>query len=74
MRYLDPVALAPYINTTVEIPRCGLGDYTCPPAGIIAAYNALRCKKKINLYQNTTHGYVPSDTCIFTREEDPRGM
>ena len=73
MRYFDPVMFAAYINTYVEIPRCGLGDYTCPPSGIITAYNALRCKKKICLYQNATHGYVPSDTCIFTREDGPRG-
>ena len=75
MRYLDAAVLAEYIDidTVVEIPRCGLGDYTCPPAGILAAYNAIKCKKKINLYQNTTHGYVPSDTYIFTCEEGPRG-
>ena len=70
MRYLDAAALAEYIDAYVEIPRCGLGDYTCPPAGIIAAYNAMKCKKKISIYQNATHGYVPSDTDIFTCEED----
>ena len=70
MRYLDAAVLAEYIDAYVEIPRCGLGDYTCPPAGIIAAYNAMKCKKKISIYQNTTHGYVPSDTDIFTCEED----
>ena len=74
MRYLDAAVLAEYIDAYVEIPRCGLGDYTCPPAGIIAAYNAIRCKKKINIYQNATHGYVPADTCIFTREEDPKAL
>ena len=69
MRYLDAAALAEYIDSYVEIPRCGLGDYTCPPAGIIAAYNAMKCKKKIRIYQNATHGYVPADTDIFTSEE-----
>ena len=73
MPYLDAAVLAEYVDSYVEIPRCGLGDYTCPPAGILAAYNAMRCKKKINIYQNATHGYVPSDTCIFTCEEDPQG-
>ena len=73
MRYLDAAALAEYIDSYIEIPRCGLGDYTCPPAGIIAAYNAMRCKKKICIYQNATHGYVPSDTDIFTLEEDAKG-
>lgn len=73
MRYFDAAVLAEYIDAEVEIPRCGLGDYTCPPAGIIAAYNAMRCKKKIGIYQNTTHGYVPSDTDIFTCEEDAKG-
>lgn len=72
MRYLDAAVLAGYIDAYVEIPRCGLGDYTCPPAGIIAAYNAMRCKKKICIYQNATHGYVPADTDIFTREDGAR--
>ena len=71
MRYFDPVSFAEYIDSYVEIPRCGLGDYTCPPSGIIAAYNAMRCQKKISFYQNTTHGYVPSDTDIFTCKKDP---
>ena len=70
MLYFDPVMFAGYIDSTVEIPRCGLGDYTCPPSGIIAAYNAMRCKKKICLYQNATHGYVPADTYTFTCEGD----
>ena len=74
MRYLDAATLAEYIDTNayVEIPRCGLGDYSCPPAGVLAAYNAMRCKKKINIYQNSTHGYVPSDTYIFTLEEEAK--
>ena len=74
MLYFDPVAHAEYIDSYVEITRCSLGDYTCPPSGIIAAYNAMRCKKKICLYQNSTHGYVPADTDIFTREDAPRGV
>ena len=69
MPYIDAVPLAEYIDSDVEITRCGLGDYVCPPAGVIAAYNAMKCKKKINIYQNSTHGYVPSDTYIYTCEE-----
>jgi cephalosporin-C deacetylase-like acetyl esterase len=72
MTYFDAAALAEYIDSDVEIPRCGLGDYSCPATGIIAAYNAMKCKKKINIYQNATHGYVPADTYIFTLEEDAK--
>ncbi len=66
MPYIDAVPLAEYIEADTEITRCSLGDYTCPPAGVIAAYNALKCKKKMHIYQNSTHGYVPNDTSIYT--------
>lgn len=43
----------------VEIPRAALGDELCPPAGVAAFYNALKCPKSIKWVQGSTHGYVP---------------
>ena len=63
LRYYDPVNLAKRISTKcrVEIVRAGLGDYVCPPSGVAALYNAMKCPKKINWVQGSTHGYVPSE-------------
>jgi cephalosporin-C deacetylase-like acetyl esterase len=55
MDYFDCAILGGFITTNVEIPRCGLGDYTCPPSGIIALYNNLKGEKSISIYQNSTH-------------------
>ena len=37
-------------------------DYCCPPSGIAVLYNNLRCPKKINWIQGSTHGYVPPES------------
>ena len=59
MIYFDPAFFAGYIDVENEvyIDRCSLGDYTCPPSGIIAAYNQIKSKKKIVFYQNSDHSY-----------------
>ena len=64
MRYFDPVNMAKRVNPKcrVEITRAGLGDYCCPPSGIAVLYNNLRCPKKINWIQGSTHGYVPPES------------
>jgi len=59
MDYFDCTSFANYVKCDVEIPRCGLGDYVCPPSGIIATYNAIKGNKRIKFYQNSTHGYIP---------------
>ena len=63
MRYFDPVNMALMVNPKcrVEITRAGLGDYCCPPSGIAVLYNNLKCPKKINWVQGSTHGYVPEE-------------
>ena len=43
----------------VEITRLGMGDYTCPPRGILLSYYLMKCPVKANLVQGSTHGYVP---------------
>ncbi len=59
--YLDPVNFAKRIPATcvVDIPRAGLGDYTCEPSGIAVLWNNLRCPKSILWMQGSEHGYVP---------------
>ena len=63
MRYFDPVNFAKRVNPNcrVEIMRAGLGDYCCPPSGVAILYNNLKCPKKINWVQGSTHGYVPPE-------------
>jgi len=59
--YYDAVTWAKRIPPTcrVEIPRAGLGDYTCPPMGLAKMYNAITAPKKIVWVQGSQHGYVP---------------
>lgn len=61
MDYYDPVNMAKRVPKTcrVEVPRAGLGDYTCPPSGVAVYYNNLTCPKKITWVQGSQHGYVP---------------
>lgn len=71
MNYFEPAFFAEYITADVTIGRCGLGDYTCPPSGIIATYNALKSKKSITFYQNSTHSYsIDEDIYKFTVTAD----
>lgn len=58
--YFDPVNMAPRIpaTCTVDLPRAGLGDYVCPPTGVMAFYNNLKCPKSARFFQNSRHGYV----------------
>lgn len=44
---------------TVEITRLGMGDYTCPPRGVLLSYYNMKCPVKANLVQGSTHGFVP---------------
>ena len=73
MDYYDPVNMAKRVPATcfVEVPRAGLGDYTCPPSGVAVYYNNLKCPKKITWVQGSQHGYVPPEAYAgrdFVRE------
>ena len=63
MRYFDPVNFAKRVSPKcrVTIVRAGLGDYCCPPSGVAILYNNLKCAKRINWVQGSTHGYVPTE-------------
>ena len=54
-KYFDSTYLASMFKGTVRI-NAGLGDYTCPPTGVIALYNAFNCDKHITFIQCMGHG------------------
>ena len=47
------------VSCKVEITRLGLGDYTCPPRGVLLSYYNMKCPVRANLVQGSTHGYIP---------------
>ena len=61
--YFDPVNFAKRIPATcrVDIPRAGLGDYTCQPSGLAVLWNTLKCPKTIVWMQGSEHGYIPPE-------------
>ena len=59
--YFDSINHIRRAKCPVEITRAGLGDYTCPPSGLAAYYNAIQAPKSINWVQGSRHGYVPPD-------------
>jgi hypothetical protein len=44
-----------------EITRLGMGDYTCPPRGVLLSYYNMRCQASAKLVQGSDHGYIPPD-------------
>lgn len=59
--YFDSVLHAKRVPVScrVEITRLGLGDYTCPPRGVLLSYYALRGPASVRMIQGSTHCYVP---------------
>jgi len=53
--YFDSTNAAKRIKCPVDI-LARLGDYCCPPSGIMMLYNSLKCPAKIIFEQNGTHG------------------
>jgi cephalosporin-C deacetylase-like acetyl esterase len=47
----------------------GLGDYICPPSGIVALYNALDCKVTMTVKQGMTHSFTPARTTTTKYEK-----
>ncbi len=61
LAYYDPVNLARLLPATCRttITWAGLGDYICPPSGVMAFYNAIPGHKSITFIQGAMHLYVP---------------
>ena len=57
--YFDAISHIRRAQCPVEITRAGLGDYTCPPSGLAAYYNAIPTPKSILWVQGSRHGYIP---------------
>ena len=50
----------------------GLGDYVCPPSGIVVLYNNINAPKTLKLHQGREHGHVPeekTEITIFTNKK-----
>ena len=54
--YYDGAFHARRIKCPVEIGVAGLGDFVCPPAGMMAMFNNLQVPAKIRFYQGEGHG------------------
>ena len=46
-------------DCVAQITRLGMGDYTCPPRGVLLSYYNMPCAATANLVQGSNHGYVP---------------
>ena len=59
--YYDTVNMARRIPATchANITWAGLGDYICPPSGVMAFYNNLTCPKNITFIQGAMHTFHP---------------
>ncbi len=55
-RYFDAVNFAARAHCKTALVGIGLIDTTCPPAGCLAAYNALPCTKQLVLMPKRGHG------------------
>ena len=63
LAYYDPVNMARLIPATCRttVTWAGLGDYICPPSGVMAFYNSLRRPKSITFIQGAMHLYMPPE-------------
>ena len=61
LEYFDSITHISRAKCPVEITRAGLGDYTCPPSGLAAYFNAIKTPKSILWVQGSQHGLVPPD-------------
>ncbi len=70
LRYFDTAAQGKFVKCPVKI-TAGLGDYVCPPSGVMALYNGIKTLKSITFTQAATHGYAPNERDCYTLESDP---
>ena len=61
--YFDAALHAKRVPATCQavIGRLGMGDYTCPPRGVLLSYYNMGCPVTVKLVQGSNHGYVPPD-------------
>ena len=69
IRYFDTSLRARYITQKTVI-LAGLGDYTSPPAGIVAMVHNLRGERTLYLAQGREHIYTSPETETFEVKEN----
>ncbi|MBR6743995.1 MAG: acetylxylan esterase [Clostridia bacterium] len=69
IRYFDTSLRARYITQKTVI-LAGLGDYTSPPAGIVAMFHNLRGERTLYLAQGREHIYTSPETETFEVKEN----
>ncbi len=67
LRYYDTVNFAKRVKAPVTI-TAGLGDYICPPSGIVVLYKAFSTDKELTFIQNKTHGYTPVEVISYMKK------
>ncbi len=67
--YYDGVNHAKRIECPVTI-SAGLGDYVCPPSGVMTLYNNITTPVTLNFFQGQTHGYTMKDAPHYTIEKN----
>lgn len=70
LRYFDTVTQGMLVKCPVKI-FAGLGDYICPPSGVMALYNEIKTLKTITFCQAKTHGYNPNEVEEYTLNHNP---
>jgi cephalosporin-C deacetylase-like acetyl esterase len=68
-RYYDIVNFASRINCPVLV-GTGLIDQTCPPAGVVAAFNQIHSPKKIMILPHSEHQDHGGSQAPFRHERD----
>ena len=60
LRYYDSTFFGKRIDSDVSITiTAGLGDYICPPSGIVALFNQMGGSITMYMKQGMLHGYTP---------------
>lgn len=60
LRYYDTVFFSKRIDDKINITlTAGLGDYICPPSGVVALFNEMGGKVTMSFKQGMTHGFTP---------------
>ena len=68
--YYDSVFFARRIKNGVNVTfTAGLGDYICPPDGVVALYNNLNTDVTLYFKQGMTHVYTPPKTSVTVYEK-----
>ena len=67
--YYDGVNHAKRIKCPVTI-SAGLGDYICPPSGVVTLYNNIKSNVRLTFHQGQTHGYTMKNAPSYSIEKN----